>query len=219
MDDERRELSNASIYVRDNVIVAVGASDDMPSPRADRVIDARDHVVIPGLVNAHHHMFQTLTRVLAQEASLFDWLKTLYPIWARMRTEDVKVATRTAMAELMLSGCTTTSDHLYLFPNDVRLDDSIEVAAEMGMRFHATRGAMSLGESEGGLPPDSLVEGEASILRDMQRVIESFHDSARYAMLRIALAPCSPFSVTPDLMRSSAELARSHRVGLHTHLA
>ena len=219
MDATRRELSDAAIYVRGNSIVAVGSIDDMPSTSADRVIDARRHVVLPGLINTHHHLFQTLTRTLAQDEDLFAWLQTLYPIWARLTAEAAYVSAKMGMAELMLSGCTTTSDHLYLFPNDVRLDDTIRAGREMGMRFHATRGAMSVGISDGGLPPDALVEAEDAILRDTRRVIESFHDSGRYAMTRIAVAPCSPFSVSRELMRDAAALARSYAVGLHTHLA
>lgn len=219
MDEQRRELADASIYVRDNVIVAVGTISDMPASTADRVIDAHHHVVLPGLINTHHHMFQTLTRAVAQDAQLFTWLSTLYPIWARLSVDAIDVSTRIAVGELLLSGCTTSSDHLYLFPNGVRLDDTIAAARDMGMRFHATRGAMSVGKSNGGLPPDGLVEREDAILADMRRVIEAFHDNQRYAMTRIALAPCSPFSVSLELMRDTALLARSYGVGLHTHLA
>jgi cytosine/adenosine deaminase-related metal-dependent hydrolase len=166
-------------------------------------------------------MYQTLTRALpaAQDADLFGWLRALYPIWARLTPEMIAVSTKTAMAELLLSGCTTTSDHLYIFPNGCRLDDSIEAALEVGMRFHASRGAMSVGESQGGLPPDSVVEAEDAILKDTQRLIETYHDPSRYAMLRIVVAPCSPFSVSRDLMRESARLARAYGVSLHTHLA
>jgi 8-oxoguanine deaminase len=173
MDDARREIADGAVFVRDQVIEAVGPSADLPSS-ADEVVDARDQVVIPGLVNTHHHMYQTLTRVLpaAQDCELFDWLRVLYPVWAGITPEMVRVSTQTAMAELLLSGCTTSSDHLYLFPNGVRLDDSIEAAAEIGMRFHAARGAMSVGQSQGGLPPDRVVESEAAILADTQRVIE-----------------------------------------------
>ncbi len=219
MDDARRELGAAALFVRDNVIEAVGALADMPAQTADQVIDLSDHVVLPGLVNAHHHMFQTLTRVVAQELELFGWLRSLYPLWLGLNSAAVQVSARLAMSELLLSGCTTSSDHLYLYPNDVRLEDTILAAQASGIRFHATRGAMSLGESQGGLPPDALCEDEDAILRDMQRVIEYHHDPARHAMLRIALAPCSPFTVTSDLMRESARLARSAGVQLHTHLA
>jgi 8-oxoguanine deaminase len=220
MDAQRREIEGGAVFVRDHVIEAVGRSDELPAS-ADAVIDARDQVVIPGLVNTHHHMYQSLTRVVrpAQDCELFDWLRVLYPIWARLTPEMIGVSTQTAMAELMLSGCTTSSDHLYLFPNGSRLDDSLEAAAGIGMRFHAARGAMSVGESAGGLPPDSVVETEAHILGDTQRVIERWHDPARHAMQRIVVAPCSPFSVSRELMRDAAVLARAHGVSLHTHLA
>jgi 8-oxoguanine deaminase len=219
MDAARRELHDAAIYVRDHAIVAVGALADMPATTADRVVDARAHVVLPGLINTHHHLFQTLTRVLAQDADLFSWLRTLYPIWSRLSADGAYVSARLGMAELMLSGCTTTSDHLYLFPNDVRLDDTIRAGHDMGMRFHAARGSMSVGSSAGGLPPDALVESEDAILADTRRVIEAFHDPRRFAMTRIVVAPCSPFSVSRELMRDSAVLARSYGVALHTHLA
>lgn len=219
MDRNRRELSNASIYIRDHVIEAVGLLGEMPSTAADEVIDLSNHVVLPGLINTHHHMYQSLTRVLAQDNELFDWLKTLYPIWARLTGKHIHVSAKLAMAELILSGCTTSSDHLYIFPNDVRLEDEIQAAETIGMRFHAARGAMSLGESKGGLPPDSVVEDEDFILKDTQRLIESYHDASRHAMLQIVVAPCSPFSVTVDLMRESANLARHYGVNLHTHLA
>ncbi len=220
MDDTRREIKNGSVLVEGNRIASVGAALDLPQT-ADEVIDATGHVVLPGLINTHHHMYQSLTRVVpaAQDASLFGWLKALYPIWARLTPEMIRVSTQTAMAELLLSGCTTSSDHLYLYPNGARLDDSIEAAAEIGMRFHAARGAMSVGESKGGLPPDSVVEDERSILKDMQRLAETFHDPADISMCRVVLAPCSPFSVSRDLMRESAVLARELGVSLHTHLA
>jgi 8-oxoguanine deaminase len=220
MDARRREIAGGGVFVRDHVIEAVGASSDLPA-HADTVIDARDQVVFPGLVNTHHHMYQSLTRVVraAQDCELFDWLRTLYPIWARLTPEMARISTQAAMAELLLSGCTTSSDHLYLFPNGVRLDDTLEAAGAVGMRFHAARGAMSVGESAGGLPPDSVVEAEAAILQDSQRVIERWHDPKRFAMQRIVLAPCSPFSVSRELMRDCALLAREHGVSLHTHLA
>jgi cytosine/adenosine deaminase-related metal-dependent hydrolase len=217
MDEVHRELRDASVLVEGNRIKAVGQLDAV----ADEVIDVAGHVVLPGLINTHHHMYQSLTRAVpsAQNASLFDWLKTLYPIWARLTPEMIFVSTQTAMAELLLSGCTTTSDHLYLYPNGARLDETIEAAHVMGMRFHAARGAMSVGESAGGLPPDSLVENEGEILRDMQRVAEAYHDPSCCSMCRIVLAPCSPFSVSRDLMQETATLARSLGVSLHTHLA
>ncbi len=222
MDAARTEIRDAAIFVRDHVIEQVGPTTKLPAS-ADEVLDLKGrHVVLPGLVNTHHHFYQTLTRAVpaAQNCDLFGWLKTLYPIWSRLTAEGVYVSAQMAAAELMLSGCTTSSDHLYLFPNDCKLDDEIRALHDIGMRFHACRGSMSVGESQGGLPPDKLVEKEADILRDSQRLIGQYHDPKRHAMLRIALAPCSPFSVSTDLMRESAALARSHQcVRLHTHLA
>jgi len=220
MDDARREIANGGLFVRDNVIEAVGPSTELPAT-ADEVIDASDQVVIPGLVNTHHHMYQSLTRAIrpAQDRELFGWLQTLYPIWAGLTPEMTRVSTQTAMAELLLSGATTSSDHLYIYPNGTRLDDSIEAAAEIGMRFHAARGSMSVGQSQGGLPPDRVVEHEDAILKDTQRLIERWHNPGRFAMQRIVVAPCSPFSVSRELMRDSALLAREHGVSLHTHLA
>ena len=220
MDDARRELRDAGLYIEDNRIVAVGPTATLPAS-ADEILDLRGHIVLPGLINTHHHMYQSLTRAVpaAQDVELYGWLETLYPIWARLTPEMIRVSALTAMAELILSGCTTSSDHLYLYPNGARLDDTIESAARIGLRFHASRGSMSVGRSAGGLPPDSLVENEASILRDTPRLIETHHDASRYAMQRIVVAPCSPFSVSRDLMRESAALARTHGVSLHTHLA
>jgi 8-oxoguanine deaminase len=220
MDAERREIADGAVFIRNNVIEQVGNSADLPQ-NADEIIDARDHVVMPGLINTHHHMYQSLTRVIpaAQNGELFNWLTNLYPIWANLTPEMVHVSTLTAMAELMLSGCTTSSDHLYIYPNGCKLDDSIEAAQKIGMRFHAARGSMSVGQSKGGLPPDSVVEDEAAILTDTQRLIETYHDAQRYAMQRIVVAPCSPFSVSRDLMRESSKLARQYGVSLHTHLA
>jgi len=220
MDDARREIPDGALFVRGNRIEDVGPTGDLP-PTADTVIDLAGHVLLPGLVNTHHHMFQTLSRAVpaAQEAELFGWLKALYPVWARLTPDAIRVSALTAMAELMLSGCTTSSDHLYVFPNGCRLDDTVSAARDIGLRFHATRGAMSLGESRGGLPPDALTEDEDAILRDARRVIEAFHDPAPRAMVRIGVAPCSPFSVTEALMREAARLARSYGVRLHTHLA
>ena len=214
------EITDGALFARGGVIEQVGKTDDVID-KADRMIDMRGHVVIPGLVNTHHHMFQNLTRAVpaAQNAPLFGWLQTLYPIWSRIGPEHIYWSTALALAELALSGCTTSSDHLYLYPNGARLDDSLAAAADIGLRFHGTRGSMSIGESKGGLPPDGLTEEEPAILSDCQRVIESFHDKKRFAMQRIALAPCSPFSVSMDLMRESARMARSYGVGLHTHLA
>ena len=220
MDGQRREIAGGAVFARDGVIEAVGTSAQLPAT-ADEVVEARDQIVIPGLVNTHHHMYQTLTRVIgpAQDCELFQWLRTLYPIWAGLTPEMVQVSTQTAMAELLLSGCTTTSDHLYIYPNGVTLEHSIEAAQEIGMRFHAARGSMSVGQSQGGLPPDSVVESETAILKDTQRLIERWHDPARFAMLRIVVAPCSPFSVSRELMRDAAILAREHGASLHTHLA
>ena len=218
MDESRRELKDGGLYAVDGVIKAVGLSENLPG-RADTILDLRDHIVLPGLVNTHHHLYQTLTRAFAQDEPLFPWLQSLYPVWSRLTPQAIKISAQVGIAELLLSGCTTTSDHLYLFPNGSRLDDSIEGAMETGIRFHATRGSMSLGESEGGLPPDSLVEKTDAILKDSQRLIETWHDASQGSRLRIALAPCSPFSVSRDLMRESASLARSTGVGLHTHLA
>jgi len=220
MDAGRREIRGGAIHIVGDQIVAIGADLAQPD-NVDEVLDLTDHIVCPGLINTHHHMFQSLTRAVsaAQDASLFGWLKVLYPIWGRITPEMVRVSTQTAMAELLLSGCTTTSDHLYLFPNGSRLDDSIEGAVEIGMRFHAARGAMSIGESEGGLPPDSLTEAEPDILADTTRLIETFHDPAPRSMLRVVVAPCSPFTVSSELMRDAAVLARSYGVSMHTHLA
>jgi 8-oxoguanine deaminase len=219
-DDARTELRGASVFIRDNLIESIGAADALPQS-ADRVIDAQRHLVVPGLVNTHHHMYQSLTRAIpgVQDAELFGWLRGLYPIWAGLTPEMVRVSTQVAMAELLLSGCTTSSDHLYVFPDGVRLDDSIEAAREIGMRFVATRGSMSVGQSLGGLPPDRVVEKEEAILKDTLRLIETFHDAARGSMINIAVAPCSPFSVSRDLMRESAVLARKYGVRMHTHLA
>ncbi len=223
MDDPRRELADGAIAFRDGVITAVGSTSDLRAiiDVADEIVDARGCVVTPGLVNTHHHLFQSLTRALpgAINASLFGWLKRLYPIWARYRPEDVFAATQLGLAELALSGCTLSSDHLYLFPDGVTLDDTIAAATGIGIRFHPTRGSMSVGESAGGLPPDSLVEAEPAILADTIRVIDRFHDARDGAMVRVGVAPCSPFSVSEGLMRDAALLARDKGVMLHTHLA
>ncbi len=206
--------------MRDGFIEKVGVTDELPET-ADTVLDLRGCLVLPGLINTHHHFYQTLTRAVpaAQDANLFHWLKTLYPIWARMTPEDIYISTKTALAELALSGCTTASDHLYLFPNGSRLDDEIAAALEVGVRLQASRGSMSLGESKGGLPPDSVVDSEDAILNDSVRLIERYHDPKPGARVQIVLAPCSPFSVTGELMRLSALLARQYGVHLHTHLA
>ena len=222
MDDERREIRHGALLVRDNVIERVGTTAELPDT-ADEVLDLEDkHLVLPGLINTHHHFFQNLTRVTpaGQNGDLFQWLTAHYPLWSNLTAEGMYYSSQLAAAELILSGCTTASDHHYLFPNDCTLDEQIRAVGDVGLRFHASRGSMSLGQSNGGLPPDSLVEQEADILQDSQRLIEQYHNSDRYAMLRIVLAPCSPFSVSQDLMRESAAMARSYPgVRLHTHLA
>lgn len=222
MDDDHTEIRHGAILVRDNVIEQVGTTATLPDT-ADEVLDLADrYIVMPGLINTHHHFYQTLTRAIpaVQNSDLFHWLQGLYPIWANLTSQGIYVSAQMAAAELMLSGCTTASDHLYLFPNDCTLDDEIRAIQSIGLRFHASRGSMSVGASQGGLPPDSLVELESAILQDSQRLIEQYHDNSRYSMLRMVLAPCSPFSVSQDLMRESAALARSYPgVRLHTHLA
>jgi cytosine/adenosine deaminase-related metal-dependent hydrolase len=220
MDDHRREIPEGGLFIRNGFIEQVGITNELPAI-ADEILDLSGHIVLPGLINTHHHFYQTLTRVVpaAQNANLFNWLKTLYPIWGRMTPDDIHISTQTALAELALSGCTTAADHLYIFPNGSRLDDEVHAANEIGLRLHASRGSMSLGESKGGLPPDHVVEDETFILKDSQRLIQLYHDPRPGAMVQIVLAPCSPFSVTPELMQSSAELAREYGVHLHTHLA
>ena len=228
MDAQRREIKDGALVCDGPAVQWVGASSELPAQYqamiddgSAQVLDMRGKVVIPGLINTHHHMYQSLTRAVpaAQDAELFGWLQNLYMLWSHLTPEMIYASTQTAMTELMLSGCTTTSDHLYLYPNGAKLDDAIAAAQVMGMRFHAARGSMSLGRSKGGLPPDSVVEDETAILRDSLRLIQQYNDNRRHAMLRVVLAPCSPFSVTRDLMRESATLARAHGVSLHTHLA
>lgn len=220
MDDKRQEIPNGGLFIRDGFIEKVGKTEELPT-EADEIIDLSGHVVLPGLINTHHHFYQTLTRAVpgAQNSNLFNWLKTLYPIWGRMTGEDIYISAQTAAAELALSGCTTASDHLYIFPNGSKLDDEIAGVSQVGLRFHASRGSMSLGESKGGLPPDSVVEDEDAILEDCARVVEQFHDPNPGSKLQIVFAPCSPFSVTGELMKQSAKLARHYGVHLHTHLA
>lgn len=220
MDNDRRELSCASVFCRNGIIEAVGHTSALPDTAAE-VIDLSGHIVIPGMINTHHHLFQNLTRVLpdAQNETLFGWLKTLYPIWSRLQPDAIQAAVALGLAELALTGCTTSSDHQYIYPNGSKLDDSIAAAAEVGVRFTATRGSMSIGESKGGLPPDYLIEDEAFILKESERIVDAYNDPSRFAMTRVALAPCSPFSVSTGLMRDSAILARQKGVGLHTHLA
>ena len=219
MDDTRRELVDHDILMRDGIIAEIGAG--LIAPQDALVVDATGCLVTPGLVNTHHHLYQSLTRAVpgGQDALLFGWLRTLYPIWARFTPDHMHVSAQVGLAELALSGCTMSSDHLYLYPNGSRLEDTIHAAAEIGLRFHPTRGAMSIGESNGGLPPDSLVENEDAILEDCIRVIDAFHDASEGAMCRVGIAPCSPFSVSTDLMRNTAVLARDKGVMLHTHLA
>ncbi len=219
-DDMGREIADGGLFAENGMIAKVAASDMLPES-ADVVIDARGCVVTPGLVNTHHHLFQNLTRAVPSgvDVSLFGWLQALYPIWAQMGPEHVRVSAEIGLAELALSGATCVADHLYLFPNGARLDDEIDAAKAVGVRLHATRGAMSIGESDGGLPPDTLVEAEAAILNDCIRVIDAHHDPRPGAMIRVGVAPCSPFSVSRDLMRDAALLARDKGVMLHTHLA
>ncbi len=220
MDDHRREIPDGGLFIRDGFIEKVGPTHTLPE-KADEVLNATGYLILPGLINTHHHFYQTLTRAIpeAQDANLFNWLTTLYPIWARMTPEDIRISTQTALAELALSGCTTASDHLYLFPNGSSLDDEIEAAQPIGLRLHASRGSMSLGQSKGGLPPDSVVDTEDTILADSERLIRKYHRAEPGSMVQIVLAPCSPFSVTGVLMKESAILARKYGVHLHTHLA
>ncbi len=217
MDDAGTEPQRCDILLRDGVIAAIGPG----LTTTGRRVSVRGCVVTPGLINTHHHLYQTLTRAVpgAQDALLFGWLDRLYPIWARFGPEDMFVSTQTGLVELALSGCTLTADHLYLYPDGARLDDTIAGATEVGLRFHPTRGAMSIGRSAGGLPPDALVETESAILNDCIRVVDAFHDPRPGAMVRVGIAPCSPFSVSRDLMRDAALLARDKGVMLHTHLA
>jgi cytosine/adenosine deaminase-related metal-dependent hydrolase len=219
MDDERRELPDAGLFVRDGIIEQVGLTEELPR-NADVVLDMTGQILLPGFVNTHHHLDQTLTRALphGQNINLFPWLRAHYLIWGRRTPEASRWSALVGLAELAASGCTTVFDHTYIFPNGCRLDDQISAAREIGVRFHASRGSMSLGESQNGLPPDSLVEGEAAIFDDSRRVIETYHDASHASMTRIVLAPCSPFSVTPELLRETAELARAYGVRLHTHL-
>lgn len=215
-----REIPHGGLYARDGWIENVGETLDIPAT-ADEVVDLSGHLVLPGLVNTHHHLYQTLTRAFpgAQESSLFDWLATLYPVWARMTPDHVRTSTRLGLVELARTGATTVFDHQYLWPNGSRVDDQFEGADGLNIRFHASRGSMSLGESEGGLPPDDVVEDENVILDDTRRVLAQYHDGERGSMRRVAVAPCSPFTVTPELMQDSAVLARDGGVRLHTHLA
>ena len=217
MDDTRRELTQTDILIRHGVIAKIEPN----LSATGQIIHAGGCVVTPGLVNTHHHLYQTLTRAVpgGQDALLFGWLKTLYPIWARFGPDEMRVSAMIGLAELALSGCSMSSDHLYLYPNGARLDDTIDAARAVGLRFHPTRGAMSIGVSEGGLPPDALVESEAAMVKDCIRVIDAYHDASEGSMLRVGVAPCSPFSVSRELMRDAAVLARDKGVMMHTHLA
>ncbi|QHN49563.1 8-oxoguanine deaminase [Geobacillus stearothermophilus] len=222
MDEKRTEYPGGSMYVVGQEIKAIGY--DLPFETADTVIDARGKIVYPGLINTHHHLYQTFTRNIpwVQNVELFDWLITLYDIWRHLKPEDVYLSAMVGLGELLKSGCTTTADHFYVFPNGVSgelIDEEIRAAREIGIRFYPTRGSMSLGRSKGGLPPDEVVQSEDVILRDSMRVIETYHDPSKFSMLRVGVAPCSPFSVSKDLLRESANLARSYGVRMHTHLA
>jgi cytosine/adenosine deaminase-related metal-dependent hydrolase len=220
MDSARRELRGAGLYAVDGFVRQVGVTGELPTT-ADVVLDLAGQVVLPGLVNAHHHLNQTLTRALpaGQDAGLFDWLTAHYPAWTRIDAEASRTSTQVGLAELLLSGCTTVFDHTYLYQNGNCVDVQVEAARDIGVRFHASRGSMSVGRSKGGLPPDEAVEDEARILEDSERVIDRFHDPRPGAMTRVVLAPCAPFSVSADLLRESAALARARGVRLHTHLA
>ncbi|NNL48301.1 MAG: amidohydrolase family protein, partial [Acidimicrobiia bacterium] len=214
------ELADGAIFARNGWIERVGPTSKLPT-HAHRVIDARGKVVLPGFVNTHHHLYQTMTRAVfgAESSGLFDWLKTLYPIWNRMTPDHVRVATTLGLAELALTGCTTAFDHQYMWPNGSSIDDQFEGAKRVGIRFHASRGSMSVGETSGGLPPDSVVEEEGTILRACEDAVEDHHDPRPGSMRQVAIAPCSPFSVSTKLMTASAEMARRLNVRLHTHLA
>ena len=221
MDEDRREIRGGSVLVDDNVISAV--SDGILATHAEHVIEGEGKILLPGFINTHHHLYQTLFRNVpgAAESKLFDWLVFLYGKWKGIDDEAVRISAAIGCSELLLSGATTTSDHFYLFPNGYPsiFDAEVEGGMMSGIRFHPCRGSMSLSKKDGGLPPDSVVQTEDEILRDCQRVIERYHDGSRFSMLRVALAPCSPFSVTADLMRQSTKLADEYNVLLHTHLA
>jgi 8-oxoguanine deaminase len=213
-----REIASGWVLARDGFIEKVG---DGPPPKADQVVDAANCLAMPGLVNAHDHMYQWATRGYVADGTLFEWLRALYPVWARIDASSVRAAARAAMARLLLSGCTLSADHHYVFPHGREgiFEALVDAARELGLRFHPTRGSMSLGEARGGLPPDTVVEDEDAILADTEEKIRRFHDPSRGSMCRVVVAPCSPFSVTPQLMRESAALARKHGVRLHTHVA
>ena len=221
MDGQGREMKGGDVYIEGPEIKKVGKGLKV---KADTVIDAKGCVVLPGFVNTHHHLYQTLTRNLpkVQDAKLFDWLVYLYDIWKYINPEAVYASTQVGLGELLLTGCTTSTDHLYLFPqknSGLFIDTQIEAARELGMRFHPTRGSMSRGRSNGGLPPDSVVQTEDFIMKDCERLVHKFHDEAPFAMTRVALAPCSPFSVTTELLKLTAVMAKKWGVRMHTHLA
>lgn len=211
------------IVIQNDIIVELIKAGSQPSQAVDEVVDARDHVLIPGLINSHHHFYQTLTRAFptALNKNLFPWLQSLYPVWANLTPEMIAVSTQIALCELLLSGCTTASDHHYLFPDGLEhaIDIQIEQAKKLGIRVHLTRGSMSLGEDQGGLPPRTTIQTDFEILEDSRRLIKNYHQYEDGAMIRIALAPCSPFSVSEELMRATADLAQNLDVRLHTHLA
>ncbi len=221
MNDRRERVAGGYVLVRDHLIEEVGAGPFRGN--ADRVVDAAGKIVLPGLINCHHHLYQTLTRNIPelQDVPLFDWLVGLYEIWRELTLEGVYTSAKVGIAELLLSGCTTTTDHLYLVPRSLEKihDEEIRAARELGIRFHPTRGSMSRGRSQGGLPPDDVTQTEAEIMRDCERVVRDFHDASRFSMCRIALAPCSPFSVTEDLMKATLKFARQNKLRVHTHLA
>jgi len=221
MDNSRNRFKNYSLLIKDNIIDKI--APDLKD-KTEETIDGSNYFLFPGLINTHHHFYQTLTRNIpqVQGVELFAWLKYLYPIWARLTPEAVYYSTQVAMGELLKTGCTTSSDQFYVFPkarNQNLIDEEFEAAKEIGMRFHGSRGSMSLSEKDGGLPPDSVVQSEEIILSDSQRVIEKYHDDRPYAMQRVVLSPCSPFSVTETLMKESIKMARNYKVESHTHLA
>lgn len=213
----------AGVVIKDNIIIEILNAGEEPSVEIDEIFDASEHVILPGLINTHHHFYQTLTRAFpsALNKELFPWLKSLYPVWAGLTEEMIHVSTRLASVELLLSGCTTAADHHYIFPEAAReaLDVQVDAIKSVGIRATLTRGSMSLGEDEGGLPPRNTIQTEDAILADCDRVIDQYHDANEGSMMQVALAPCSPFSVTEDLMKESAVLARNKGVRLHTHLA
>ena len=221
MDKERNKLKGYSLLIKDNIISKIARDIKF---KVDEIIDGSDYFLYPGLINTHHHFYQTLTRNIpqVQNVELFDWLKHLYPIWSRLTPEAIYYGSLVAMGELLKTGCTTAVDQFYVFPDGQPkelVDEEFRAAQEIGIRFHGSRGSMSLSKKDGGLPPDEVVQTEEEILADSQRVIEKFHDYKLFAMQRVVLAPCSPFSVTENLLRESIKLARNYKVESHTHLA